>query len=42
MYLREMTGLTGKQVVMNLKKIRSMYQEWRKKYYTEEREDEES
>jgi hypothetical protein len=39
MYLREMTGLTGKQVVMNLKKIRSMYQEWRGQYYAEERED---
>ena len=39
MYLREMTGLTGKQVVMNLKKIRSLYQEWRVGYYAEEREE---
>ncbi len=39
MYLREMTGLTGKQVVMNLKKIRAMYQEWRLQYFAEERED---
>lgn len=39
MYLREMTGLNGKQVVMNLKKIRSMYQEWKDEYYAEEQEE---
>lgn len=39
MYLREMTGLNGKQVVINLKKIRSMYLEWRRSYFVEKRED---
>lgn len=32
MYLRELTGLNGKQVVMNLKKIREMYVSWRSGY----------
>lgn len=40
MYLREMTGLNGKQVIVNLKKIRSLYLDWKKSYYAEEDEGE--
>lgn len=32
LYLREMTGLNTKQVVVNLKKITILYRQWRKKY----------
>lgn len=32
LYIREMTGLNTKQVVVNLKKIRGLYDKWAKKY----------
>ena len=32
LYLRELTGLNTKQVVMNLKKIKMLYVKWRMKY----------
>jgi hypothetical protein len=32
LYLRELTGLNTKQVVMNLKKIKSLYEEWHEHY----------
>lgn len=31
-YLRDLTGLTSKQIAVNLKKIRMLYAEWLKKY----------
>lgn len=34
LYLRELTGLTTKQIVVNLKKIRALYEEWCDEYYT--------
>ena len=34
-YLRDMTGLNEKQVAINLKKIRDMYNEWTKRYHKE-------
>ena len=34
LYLRELTGLNTKQIVVNLKKIKSLYNEWRDGYYT--------
>jgi hypothetical protein len=40
MYLRELTGLNGKQVVMNLKKIRNMYVEWRSGYHDSDESEE--
>ena len=33
LYLRELTGLTTKQIVVNLKKIKVLYSEWCQKYY---------
>lgn len=35
LYLREMTGLNTKQVVVNLKKIKSLYLKWKDRYYTD-------
>lgn len=32
LYLRELTGLNTKQVVINLKKIKGLYLEWKNKY----------
>lgn len=32
LYLRELTGLNTKQVVVNLKKIKEMYSEWKSEY----------
>ncbi len=34
LYLRELTGLNTKQVVVNLKKIKSMYEKWKDGYLT--------
>lgn len=34
LYLRELTGLNTKQVVINLKKIKSLYARWRDEYCT--------
>jgi hypothetical protein len=34
LYLRELTGLTTKQIVVNLKKIKALYGEWHNGYYT--------
>jgi len=34
LYLREMTGLNTKQVVINLKKIKGLYAKWKDKYFT--------
>jgi hypothetical protein len=34
LYLRELTGLTTKQIVVNLKKIKALYAEWYDEYYT--------
>lgn len=33
LYLRELTGLTTKQIVVNLKKIKGLYAAWYEKYY---------
>lgn len=35
LYLRELTGLTTKQIVVNLKKIRGLYVEWCEEYYSD-------
>lgn len=35
LYLRELTGLNTKQVVVNLKKIRGLYDEWNEQYSTD-------
>lgn len=35
LYLREMTGLNTKQVVVNLKKIKSLYVRWKDMYLTQ-------
>lgn len=35
MYLRDMTGLNEKQVALNLKKIRSLYEKWKQRYHEE-------
>jgi hypothetical protein len=32
LYLRELTGLNTKQVVINLKKIKSLYSQWKEEY----------
>ena len=45
LYLRELTGMNTKQIMVNLKKIRSMYDEWYETYHstgatTSERSDE--
>lgn len=34
LYLRELTGLTTKQIVVNLKKIKVLYAEWYQMYHT--------
>jgi hypothetical protein len=34
LYLRELTGLTTKQIVVNLKKIKALYDEWYELYYS--------
>jgi len=34
LYLREMTGLNTKQVVVNLKKIKGLFAEWKDRYLT--------
>jgi len=34
LYLRELTGLTTKQIVVNLKKIKGLYAEWYEEYYS--------
>lgn len=34
LYLRELTGLNTKQIVVNLKKIKALYQEWHEKYHS--------
>jgi hypothetical protein len=34
LFLREMTGLNTKQIVVNLKKIKTLYSEWNEKYST--------
>lgn len=34
LYLRELTGLTTKQIVVNLKKIKALYAEWYEEYYS--------
>jgi len=34
LYLRELTGLNTKQIVVNLKRIRSLYDEWHEVYYS--------
>jgi hypothetical protein len=34
LYLRELTGLTTKQIVVNLKKIKALYTEWCAEYYS--------
>lgn len=39
-YLREMTGLNQKQVVINLKRIRVLYFEWKEQYLSGEKKDE--
>jgi hypothetical protein len=36
LYLRELTGLNTKQIVVNLKKIRALYEEWSEDYYSGE------
>ena len=46
LYLRELTGLNTKQIMVNLKKIRSLYDEWYQTYHStgatsHERDDEE-
>ena len=33
LYLRELTNLNTKQVVINLKKIKSLYNDWQDRYY---------
>jgi hypothetical protein len=33
LYIRDITGLNGKQVRLNLKKIRTIYLSWKKDYY---------
>ena len=34
LYLRELTGLNTKQIVVNLKKIKTLYAEWYETYYS--------
>lgn len=34
LYLRELTGLNTKQIVVNLKKIRALYNEWHERYHS--------
>lgn len=34
LYLRELTGLNTKQVVVNLKKVKELYDEWHDRYYS--------
>ncbi|MFA5750419.1 MAG: hypothetical protein WC895_04310 [Candidatus Shapirobacteria bacterium] len=34
LYLRELTGLNTKQVVVNLKKIKCLYDEWHEEFYS--------
>jgi hypothetical protein len=34
LYLRELTGLNTKQIVVNLKKIKALYAEWYEEYYS--------
>ena len=34
LYLRELTGLNTKQVVVNLKKIKGLFLKWKDRYYT--------
>lgn len=34
LYLRELTGLNTKQIVISLKKIRALYDEWHERYYS--------
>lgn len=34
LYLRELTGLNTKQIVVNLKRIRSLYDEWHETYHS--------
>jgi hypothetical protein len=33
-YLRDLTGLNTKQIVVNLKKIKALYEEWCEEYYS--------
>jgi hypothetical protein len=35
LYLRELTGLNTKQIVVNMKKIKSLYAEWHEEYHSE-------
>lgn len=35
LYLRELTSLNTKQVVVNLKKIKDLYSEWQERYYND-------
>jgi hypothetical protein len=34
LYLRDLTGLNTKQIVVNLKKIKSLYSEWHEQYHS--------
>jgi hypothetical protein len=34
LYLRELTGLNTKQIVVNLKRVRTLYDEWHETYYS--------
>lgn len=34
LYLRELTGLNTKQIVVNIKKIKALYSEWYEKYHS--------
>lgn len=34
LYLRELTGLNTKQIVVNLKKIKGLYNEWHERYHS--------
>ncbi len=40
LYIRDITNLNSKQVRINLKKIQDIYFDWKKKYYSEEENDE--
>lgn len=42
LYLRELTGLNTKQIVVNLKKIRGLYEEWYQEYCSGETDYEDS
>jgi hypothetical protein len=42
LYLRELTGLNSKQIVINLKKIKALYEEWSESYHSGDLEDDEA